>query len=340
MSDVLEQTKGKIKIEGIVKGIKNENAIREGFTKSEKPYKSISFFLQTSPDNRVKVELFGMEKDEVYAYSQKDKKSKKIAWGNREGNFGDYKVLGANLFLEQGSDGKNIRKVLVEYDAVDYIAEHLNEGDSVRVNGEMSFQTFEDQQGNTKESQSFNIRSISKIEPIDFEAEGFKEVSSFEQEIVVAETMVDDETKQLIINAYTIAYNKDVVGATFVVDGEKLPKLANNMAKRFGYGDFIKVFGKIVNLTVKEEAEVEETLDDAEDWGGDDEIKNEMETSYVTNYIKELQITTVDSATYEPKKYKEEDLISSDEDAFNGKVDGNDDFSDEGEDDEIDELPF
>ena len=334
----VEQTKGKIKVEGIVKGIKNENAYREGFTKAEKPYKSLAFFLETSPINKVRVEIFGMERTEVSAYSQKAKESKKIPWAQRDGNHGDFKVLGTNMFLEKGTDGKNTRKVLVEYDAVDYILEHLNDGDSVRVNGEIGFQEFENQQGEMKESQSFNIRSISKIDPIDFEAEEFKEVSNFEQEIVVADTLVDDETKQLYINAYTIAYNKDITSATFVVDGEKLPKLANNMAKRLGYGDHIKVFGKIVNSSIREEAETEETMDDAEDWGGDDEIKSSMESTVITRYVNELQVTTVDSATYEPKKYKEEDLISSDEDAFNGKVD--DDFSDASDDEEIDDLPF
>lgn len=335
----LDQTKGKIKLEGKIKGIKNEKAFKEGFTKSEKPFKSLAFFVETSPVNKVRVELFGMERDQVSAYSQKAKETKKVNWANRNDNHGDYKVLGVNLFLEKGTDGKNVRKVLVEYDAIDYIQQNLQDGDSVRIVGEPDFQEYENQQGQVKESVKFNLKSITKIDEIDFASETFKEVSMFEQEIVVTETMVDEESKKLIINAKVIKYGGDHVNATFVVDGAKLPKLANNMAKRLSFGDFIKVFGLVINSATKEEAQVEEAIDDADDWGGDDDVKNSMETSYITNYVNELQVTSVDSATYEQKKYNEEDFMSADEDAFNGNV-GDDSFEDNSEEEEIDDLPF
>jgi hypothetical protein len=342
MATTLEQTKGKIKLTGFVKGIKNENAFKEGFTKSDKPFKTISFFVETSPINRVKVELFGMEREHVYAYSQKAKESKKINWANRSDNHGDFKVMGVNMFIEDGTDGKKLRQVQVEFDAIDYIHTNLTDGDVVRINGEIDFQEYQNQQGQVKESQKFIIKSITKIdEELNFGAEDFKEVSQFEQEIVVTETMVDEETKKLIINAKVIKYGGESVNATFTVDGEKYPKLANNMAKRLSFGDFIKVYGLIINSSIREEAPVEGSVDDGDDWGGDDEIKNDFETSYITNYVQELQVTSVDSASYEQKKYNEEDFVSEEEDAFNGDVKGSggDDFSDEDEE-EIEDLPF
>lgn len=337
----LEQTKGKFKVEGIIKGIKNEKAYSEGFTaNTDKPYKSIKFFVETSPTNRVKVELFGMEKDEVIAYSNKAKESKRIKWADRNGNHGDFKVMGTNLFLEKGKDGKNVRKVMAEIEAVDYLLEHLKDGDSVRVSGQNGFQEFENQQGELKESTQFSIGTISKIDDIDFSAETFKEVAHFEQEIVVEETMVDDENMKLIISAKVIKYNKsgnEPVSATFVVDAKELPKLANNMSKRLSYGDFIKVYGLIINAEIRTEAEVTETMDDEDDWGGDDDVKNSMDTSYISTFLNELQVTSVESSSYESKKYKEEDLLSSDEDAFNGDIEAKDEFSEE---EEIDDLPF
>lgn len=341
MSTTLEQLKGKMKLKGIVEGVTNENAYGEGFTKSDKPYKRLAFFVKTSSVNRIRVEIFGMERDTVVGYSQKARESKKIPWANRHGNHGDFKVLGVNLFLEedQGKKGKKLRKVLVEFDAIDYIQSNIKDGDVVNINGEIDFQEYQNQQGEMKESTKFILKSVGKLdEELDFEAEDFKEVSQFEQEIIVSETMVDDENKKLVIGAKIIKYGGDVVNTSFVVDAEQYPKLANNMAKRLSFGDYIKVYGKVVNSAIKEEAPVEDE-EGIDDWGGDDEIKDDFEKSYITNYINELQITSVDSATYEPKKYKEEDLVSEEEDAFNGDVSG-DDFEDDGDEEEIDELPF
>ena len=163
----LEETKGKFKIVGRVTGIGNENAYREGFTKKdEKPYKSLSFFVETSKENRVKVELFGMERDVVYAYSQKDKKSKAINWENRHDNHGSYKVIGINAFLE--GEGKKERKVLVEFDAIDYILEHLKDGDFVRVTGSPDYQEFETDNGEKRQSVRFNINSITTSTTFNF----------------------------------------------------------------------------------------------------------------------------------------------------------------------------
>jgi hypothetical protein len=338
----LEQTKGKIKLIGKVAGISNENAHRQGYTQNDKLFKAISFFVETSKVNRVKVELFGMEKDYVYAYSQKEKKTKQIEWTKRHDDHGDYKVLGVALKLEKGEDGKYIRKVLTELDAVEYIESHLKDGDVVRIGGEIDFYEYENQQGDLVQAKRFVIRSITKLdEELDFDAEDFKEESKFEQEIVATETMIDEESKKLIVGAKIIKYDGSHVDTTFTVDTEKYPKLAKNMAKRLSFGDFIKVYGLIINSVVLEEAPEEDIVDDEDDWGGDDEIKKDFETSYIRNYIQELQITSVDSSSYEQKKYKEEDFINEEEDIFNGDFDEdeNDDFSDE-DGEEIDDLPF
>src|SRR5690606_4539785 len=124
---------------------------------------------------------------------------------------------------------------------------------------------------------------------------------------------------------------------------EKYPKLANNMAKRLGYGDFIKVYGHILNQTILVEDNSVEEDSEFEDWGGDEEIKSEFENNYIKQYISELQIISVDSKSYEKKKYNEEDFISEDESIYNGDFD---DDSEEGEGDpfsdesDVDDLPF
>lgn len=339
MGNVLEQTKGKFKIEGKVVGITNENSYREGFTKSDKPYKSLQFFVQASPTNRVKVEMFGMERDEVVFYNSKERKSTRVAWDKRNTEISGSKILGSNLYLE-GEGEKKTRVVLVEFDAIDYILEHIKDGDSVRIGGSIDFGQYEDAEGKVKNTVKFPIGSIAKIADIDFEAEGFKEVASFEQEIVVNDTMVDTETKKLLISAYAINYNKEgneAVGADFIVNGETYPKLANNMSKRLGFGDFIKVYGLIKNETIQVEVEAEDVeVDEEDDWGGDEEIASTFENNYINEYINELQVISVDSGSYEKAKYTEDDFSSEDEDAFNGD---DEDFGDE-EDIDDEDLPF
>jgi hypothetical protein len=331
----LEQTKGKIKIVGLVKGIQNENAFRDGYTKSEKKFKSLSFFVQTSSVNTVKVELFGSEKDVVYAYSQKKKESKQIEWAKRHDNHGDYKIMGVTMKLEKGEDGKVVQKVMTEFDAVDYIQNHLKDGDVVRITGEIDFQEYENQQGTMVRSQRFVIKTITKLDQeLDFESPDFKEESKFEQEIVVTETEVDNDNKKLYVHAKIIKRNGEHVDTTFTVDASKYPKLANNMAKRLSFGDFIKTYGLIINSVILTQSD--ESFDDEDDWGGDSSIKNDF--NYIRDYIQELQITSVDSSTYEKAKYKEEDFVNEDEDAFNGNVD--DDFSDDEEDEDFNDLPF
>jgi hypothetical protein len=336
-----EQTKGQFKLMGKVKGIKNENALREGTTTSDDPFKALSFFIETSPTNAIKVELFAMERKEVYFYSSKAKDTKKVAWEKRDSSIKEYKLMGVRMGLEKDGD-KNKQVIMVEWDAVDYIIEHLKDGDSVFVSGSIGFQNYKDQQGNEKESKNYQLNGISKTKkPIEFDAEDFSEMASFEQDIVVTDVAVLDGKLQ--IGAKIIGYDgkkgQTVVDTAFVVDpeadGGKYKKLANNMKNRLKWGDTIKVFGLCINAVELVAGEVEA---DDDDWGGEKPAGMDM----IRNYIQELRVTAVDSTSYVAKKYTEEDFFSEDEDNF-GEDDGSDgdDFEDEDTGiDEEDDLPF
>lgn len=336
----LQATKGQFKLMGKIKGLSNENALKEGLTQKEAPYKSLSFFVETSPTNAIKVELFAMERSEVYFYSSKAKNTKKVPWSKRHNAIKEYKLIGTRLGLEKESDGKNKQAMMVEWDAIDYIMEHLKDGDSVFVNGSIEVQNYKDQQGNEKESKRYTIGGISRTKkPINFDAEDFSEMASFEQEIVATDVVVVDG--KLHIGAKLINYKGDSVDTTFVVDpqteGGKYKKLATNMKKRLKWGDFIKVFGLCINAVELVEVEAEEEEDD---WGGEMPA-GQGET--IRNYIQELRVTAVDSTSYEPKKYTEEDFFSEDEENF-----GDDDNFSDGDDfggedtgiDEDEDLPF
>jgi hypothetical protein len=349
MKKELVQTKGQFKLMGKVKGIENENALREGTTQGkDQPYKSLSFFVETSPTNAIKVEIFAMERDEVFFYSSKAKETKRIPWDKRHSSLKEYKLIGTRLGLEKGEDGKNKQVMMVEWDAVDYILDNLKDGDSVFVNGTINFRTYKDKNsGDMKESKSYAISGISHTKkPIDFDAEDFSEMASFEQDIVVTDVTVLDG--KLHIGAKIIGYkskkgDQEVADTTFIVDpevdGGKYKKLANNMKKRLKYGDAIKLFGLCINSV--ELVAGEETEEEEDDWGGE---KPAGMDNMVRNYTQELRVTAVDSSTYEPKKYTEEDFFSDDEDSFgddDSDFDG-DDFGDDEETglDDDDDLPF
>jgi hypothetical protein len=343
---VLDQTKGQFKLMGKVKGIQNENALKEGVTRNDDPFKSLSFFVETSPTNAIKVELFAMERDEVYFYSSKAKESKKVKWAKRNDSIKEFKLIGIRMGLEKGAEGKNKIVQMVEWDAIDYIMDNLKDGDSVFVNGSIDFQEYKDNEGNMRQSKRYTLNGISKTKkPVDFDAEDFSEMASFEQDIVVTDVIIDEG--KLMVGAKIIGYagknGQSIVDTTFIVDpeadGGKYKKLANNMKTRFKYGDAIKVFGLCINAVELQEAEVEEEEDD---WGGE---MPAGQGDFIRNYINELRITAVDSSTYEPKKYTEDDFYSEGEDSFG---DDDEDAFDEGDDfggedtgiEDDDDLPF
>lgn len=335
----VEETKGKFKLEGVIEGIKGEYAFREGYTKNDDHYKSLSFFVNTSKTNKVRVELFGMVRQNVKAYSNKTKKTKDIPWNQRHDDFKDYKVMGTSV-----DDGSG-RKIMVEYDAIDYIRENFKDGDAISVSGRIDFQEFESN-GTMIYTTKFPFNNIKKLTgasaEIDLETDNVVGKSSFEQEIIVNEVEKDDESDKLIVNIFTATYKGDVIPSTLHVDMEEFPKLANNLARRLKLGDVLTVYGNIVNMAVTKPASEakEEILDDDDfDWGGDEEIQDEFEV--IDSYVNELQIRSVKRGSYFSQRYNESDLLTDGKDKFYGNVDDefDDEFEDEFEDD-LDDLPF
>lgn len=328
----LEETKGSFTLKGKIDGLASDYAVREGVTSTDKDYKALSFFVYTSPTNRVKVEMFGMERDVIF-YSSKAKQSKKVPFENRDKvSLKGYQLMGVNI---NASGKKNDRKTLIEYDAIDYIREHFNDGDTVYIKGQLDFSEFENQQGEKINKTSFRLNSIKKEEDIDFDDDDFLPHAFFKQDIVVNELMEEDG--KLFVHAKIIKYKGDLADATFVVDSERLKKFAKTLKKNLKFGDWINVKGWIVSEAIEGEETEEEV--EGEDWGG--ESPEGMDTNYITEYINELQIVNVDKETYEPKKYSEEDLFTKEEEDFgDDDVDTEDEDNDFDDDDEDEELPF
>lgn len=348
----LVQTKGSFTLKGIVSGMNKENAYREGEVKNGKNrgkmYRSIRFSVQTSPTNKPSVELFGMETDYVYPYKRGKKGEKGHVIKNhpfaKRNDLPDgYTLIGVNVGLEQDEKGKNIRKSLIDYDAVEYIYDNLNDGDSVFLTGELQFSSYVNSQGEEVDQTKYIIKQVfHEKNPIDFDDENFEEVCAFEQEIVFTGSEVLKEEKAVVVRGYTIAYGGKFNTAEFVIrpDGDKdIEKTAKAFSgKKIKFGDTMTVFGLCLNRA--ETVEVEDEEED--DFFGGKKPKG-LERNTITNYTTELQITG--ATDYAPGVYTEEDfIIEEDElvdDTDNGSLsDDSDDDYNPFADDEDDENPF
>lgn len=329
----LEQTKGKFKVIGKIKGIDNEKAYRQGVTKNGDDYQAINFLIETSPNNTVGVELFGMKTDNVMImnFKEKDKRKRKkyVDWEDRHDDHGDFELVGT-VTVKTDANLKKGEK-LMQYEAVESIFENFEEGDWVECRGQIEFETWETEEGEVKNRYKMKMNLLVKVKERNFEDEKFKEVNEFAQTIVVNELEVDKDTNRLIIHSKVIDYSSNVIDSALVIDIEKYKKLATNLKKRLKFGDQIRLVGKIKNEIQFVKAE-EEDEDDDEDWGGD---TVSIEEDYQRNLIRELLVTGVVKKTHLEGKYSEEDLFNEDEENF-GKDDSDSEDEDEDEEDEFD----
>lgn len=354
----LTQTTSSFTFVGIVDGMTNDNAYREDEIKQGKnqgkEYRSIRFFVQTSPTNKLPVEMFGMELDWVYPY-KKGKKgekgtTKKMAFDQRDNLPEGFHIIGINLGLEKNAAGKNIRKSLVDFDAVEYIYDNLNDGDSVEVSGELQFSQYENSQGELIDQTKYIIKSIYlEKEAIDFTSEKFQEVNAFEQELVFIDKDVDKKESAVYVSGYTIQYGDKFSLANFVIrpnGNENIEKTAKAFAKALKFGDTLKVYGLCLNKAETVEVDVadDETKAEKDDIFGGEKPKG-LEKRAVTTYVTELQITGADNESYKAGKgmYKEEDFVVEELVDENDSDDDDDDNlfgEDSGQEIDDDDLPF
>jgi hypothetical protein len=317
----LEQTKGNFKLNGIIVGISKETTYIESETKDGKPYRSLRFGVKTSPINIINVELFGSVQDYVYAYSRTEGNTQKISFDNRNDELDDtYHLIGINV----KTDANGERETYVDYDAVEVIYQGFNDGDNVYITGELKPNSFiSSTTGELVSNFKYIIKSISANKaPLDFESSEFKEVCSFDHEIIITDTNFNKKDNKVIVNGYAIGYADSFKQVQFVIHYDKNKKLGDNFLK-LKFGDYIKVLGVCINAPTNQPVEEDE-------WG------SEIPQGYNTGgkYINELRITAVDrdkdmQSIYKKKKYKEEDFIQE-ENYENG----------ESEEDLTDDLPF
>lgn len=309
MGKELVQTKGKVRIEGVVVGFDptSENSYREGKTKAGKDYRSVSLTVKTAPNNVIyNNDLFGQVPDKkVKIFSNKggEKKQLEIDFKDRNDLPEGFTIFGfgsAGLGFEKNEKGSVKMTNQFNYDAAETIKDNVSEA-SVWIDAEFNVNTYETN-GEKKTNVKYTINRIGlQKETIDFEKEDFKEVASFEQEFVVIHTEVDKDAKKLYVGGRIINWDKSWNDLTFVVDADKYSTLATNILKKTKFGDLLTVEGIIRNGTVVVEVEEEPELN----WGGETPAGQGKKAN--RNRISELQITNVKK--HVAKAYKEDDFV-------------------------------
>jgi hypothetical protein len=315
----LEQTEGEFKLRGIVKRIDSDHAYKTGTIakgKSEgKEYRSLKFGIQTSPTNEVPVELFAMETNDVYVWNANKKEGGKRDFSLRnklkEGETLLGQVVRVGLTLD--SEGKFNAHNLAPFDAVEEIFDNLENGDSVTVNGEIEFSSYEKEGGEVVQQTKYIIKNISRTKnPVDFEAEDFVEVNDFSQGIVVIDSDLDKEKKELNLFVRTIGYQNRFADGKLIIDGNTEEGSQLAMAfKKLKFGTFVEVFGKIENkVELKEIPQEEKKIEKSNPFASFEFEKPQSLKGYKgKTYINRLLITGVEVSSFVDKKFTEDDFI-------------------------------
>lgn len=378
MGTELKQTKNSFKLIGKVRGIDKDGAYKEevtnkpGSKRNGETYRSLRFQVETSPTNKITVQMFDYEPTEVFLWNSEKRKADSSYKGDRV-PFGQwesqqemyreqgYAVLQTRVGLTYGEDGKLQSQGLPSFVASQEIYNHLSNGDSVIVEGEIRYGKYKNRNDEEVEQKSYNIKKVFKLKDgIDFESEKFEEVTYFEQELVFVGADIDKKEGKAYVTGRTIDYAKNFHDTQLVVNFKNedgtgydagMVKLAEAFAKRFKFGDVINVFGDTLNrVIVSEEEDTESDKDDLfAEFGGKHKPKH-AQTFVARTYVQELSIHGVDAwdkGVYKEDDFQKEELFEkenpfADELGGKNKKKGNNPF-DIGEDNDSidgDDLPF
>jgi hypothetical protein len=340
----LKQTKNSFKLIGKVTRIDKDGAYKEEtMTKGKKQgemYRALRFGVKTSHTNEVSTQMFDFEPEYVHLWDSKEKKTVKVTFAEWEAKEEIYReqglaVLATRIGLEYGEDGKLQTKGLPSFIASQEIFNHLSNGDSVVIEGDIRYSTYKNREDKEVEQKSYNIKRVFRLkDEIDFDSEKFEEVTYFEQEMVFVGADIDKKEGKAYVTGRIINYNKSFHDTQMVVnfkkeDGEGfdsgMVKLAEAFAKRFKFGDVINVFGDILNRVVITEAEPEDDKGDLfAEFGGKKKPKH-AESYTQRTYIQEMQIHGVDAwdkGVYSEEDFVKEELVAKGDNPFEAELGG------------------
>ena len=301
----LPQMRGSFNIRGRVTGTEKNNFYSERATKNGSTFRSVNFGVTYDNGKTVYLTEQGMPRDKVY-FSKRDAQTKKnetkaVNWSARNTfNEEGFKLIGTSIGIEKVPDEngapKNLVKTMTEFDACEYLNEHLNDDMFVNVTGSLDFSSYVNKNGEVRRKTQYTInRMYATKAPMDFDAEDFQPTNVFVQTIMFngIEREIEDDapTGRFILSAYIVNY-KTIEPVDFIVENKTL---ANTFKKNLKPYNAIQVNGRISVKNVIEEVEV----DDA--WGTSNPMKRVNAPSVRELIITGADVDSLDTETYNAK---------------------------------------
>lgn len=262
----LKQTKGYAQFRGIIGGLER---VKDAITnrKESRQYldsdkiKKLQFSVKTSEDNLIYVEVkqfkTGNSLKNVYI-SKRDEESKKtetkaVPFNERHRNFDDgWRIIGVALKSNNDEYAKNF----VPYDAIDYILENFNDGDSVFVNAEMSHSD----NGEGKFYTNYEVKRMYVThDPIEFDAEEFEEQSEFVEDVIYADIV--DTGENAFVKAYAVDYRGEPNECQFMIEAQD-KEIIDFFNSEVNIGDVVSLEGIVNNRVVYSYRDAEEDESD------------------------------------------------------------------------------
>lgn len=334
---ILEQTRGTFVAVGKVSGVENDNFYKTGILekgKAEgKEFRSLRFGLQTSPNQKITLQMFGIEPDVVYVWDNEKKKSEAVSYDDFLDNYEQWAEDGKVTFdssISLDGVGKDAPRLhLPKFDGIEEIYNKLSNGMTVYVRGNISRNQYENANGELVNRTNYDVTQINLNNDIDFDSDDFVEKCSFKEQFVFTEAEHNREDDEVLVYGLAIDYNENTLPTTYSIplgkkelvipdgateaevkkltdENEKEYKNRVAMAKAYlkavKYGDLLTIEGDILNAVRLVEVEDDD----------DDDVLGALKgnaTQAVRDYINKLILRG--TVAREAKKYKEEDFIKA-----------------------------
>lgn len=297
----LKPTYGDFRLRGEVVWKNRDGAYREDVTASGYPFRSLRFGVKTDDNNIVEVDFFQTKFDNITLQNIETRnRDKSVPYGEHHNLPDGYRLfMPTRLGIEKDENGENLKKELIPYDAIKYVNEKLQNGDTVFIYGQPRFSEYTTRDGDVVQQARFEPAGI-YLSSTPYDDDDFEGESIFKQEIILNRT--EKNGSILDVHAYIVT-NKDgaFIPYRFFIDIEKYKKFAMTMHK-LKFGTVLKVEGYI-HSTVK----IEEIKED--DAWGESPIKNT-----VPRVEKSLEITKAHKPSKKDiGKYSQKDFIPKEE---------------------------
>lgn len=262
----LPQQKTEFQMRGIVTGVEKKNFFTNKKTKSGVDMNMLNFGIEFDDKQTAYLTLNGMERDSVYFYNSKDKKTINVKWADRNKSQAEgYRMIGVNLGLERDEEDEgNIKYTMTEYDAAKYASQHLKDEMSVFVKGSVEFDSYTNDKGETKRTTKLIPSQISLCsKPVNFEEEDYEVLADFKTNLVFDSIEQEKDeagkpTGRFIVNALSVGYATITNTEFIVLNAELASKLKKNMKPNWA----IEATGVFASTVLTETVESDE-----DEWG-------------------------------------------------------------------------